>query len=160
MQVWSLTEGPAALSHLLSQGDGVSQLRCLEVGKEIVVKDQGIWVPARLIGYRATDISGKIWRCRRSYHKGVQEYKRTFKQEQHDWGVTRDDNVQLDLNGPGVKVVRSSGQHTCSLIESPCKERNGNKVLMYHEELKYLVRRMPFKWGHGIEVTSLGTEYN
>ena len=88
--------------------------------EEIVVKDQGVWVPARPNGCRATDIAGQIWRCRRSYHEGVQEYKGTFKQEQHYWGVTRGDKAQLDLNSMGIKVVEASGQHTCSLL--PCKE--------------------------------------
>ena len=99
------------------------------------MKDQRAWVPARLMGCRATDSAGQIWKCRRSYHKVVQGYEGTFKQEQYDWGVIRGVNVQLDLNGRGVEVVRSSGQRISSLIESPCKEYNN------------------------IKVTSLGTEY-
>ena len=39
----------------IAPGDGASQLRRLEVCKEIFVKDQGAWVPAGLIRCRATD---------------------------------------------------------------------------------------------------------
>ena len=39
----------------IAPGDGANQLRRLEVCKEIFVKDQGAWVPARLIRCRATD---------------------------------------------------------------------------------------------------------
>ena len=73
MQARSPMEGTAALYHLLNPGDGANQPRRLEVGKEIVVKDQGAWVPARLIGCRATESAGQIWRRCRSYHKGLQE---------------------------------------------------------------------------------------
>ena len=83
MQAKSPTEGTAALYHLLRLGDGASQLRNSEVGKEIVVKDQGAWLPASFI-----------------------------------------------------------------------------MISMYHKELKYLTNQRPFKCKHGIEVTSLGAEYN
>ena len=102
-----------------------NQLRQLQVGKEIVMKDQNAWVPARLIRCRTTHSAGQICRCCRSCHEGVQEYKRTFKQEQQNWGVIRGENVQLDLNDPGVELVPTS-----FVIRSPCKECNQNIILM------------------------------
>ena len=109
---------------------------------------------------QSDDSAGQIWKCLRSCQKGVHEYERTFKQEQHDLGVIRGDDAQQDLNGPGVKVLHSSGRRTSSLIEIPCKECNGSIVSMYHEELEYLVTWMPFKCMHGIKVTSLSAEYS
>ena len=43
----------------IKEEDGASQLRWLEVGKEIVVKGQGALVTARLIACKATDSEGK-----------------------------------------------------------------------------------------------------
>ena len=36
--------------HLLRPRDGANQLKQLEVGEEMAVKDQGIWIPTRIIG--------------------------------------------------------------------------------------------------------------
>ena len=56
----------------------------LQVGKVIVKKVKGEWTPGRLTGCRTTKDGERIWRCCRSYHKGVQEYEHTIKLEQHD----------------------------------------------------------------------------
>ena len=54
MQGKSPMEGTAGLYHLLHPGDGADQPRQLEVGKRIVVKDQCTWIPAKIIGCRAS----------------------------------------------------------------------------------------------------------
>ena len=54
IQEKSPTEVAAALYHLLRPGDRANKLRQLEVSKEMVVKDQGTWVPTRLVGCRMT----------------------------------------------------------------------------------------------------------
>ena len=110
--------GAAALYHLLQHGDGASQLRQLEVGNEMITEDQGAWIPARLVECTTADSTEQVWKCNRSSHKVVQEYKQTFIQEQHNQGVIRGDNAQLDLNDPRVKMVRLSGQRTSALIKS------------------------------------------
>ena len=102
MQANLPTAVAAAVYHLLRPGARANQLRQLEVGKEMVVKDQGIWIPTRLIGCRTTRDAEKRWKCRRRCHKGVRKYERTFKQKQHDWGDIRGDNALLDLNDPKV----------------------------------------------------------
>ena len=87
MQAKSPMGGTAAFYYILPPGDGASLLRQLEVGKDIVVKYQGALVLGRLMGCRATDSAGQIWRCSRSCLEG--------------------DDAQLDLNSSCVKVVQS-----------------------------------------------------
>ena len=101
----------------------------------------------------------KAERCRRSYHQGVQEYKRTINLEQHDSEFIRGEDNQLDLNDPRVRVVQSSGQHTASLIKSPCKECYKNIVSLYQEELKDLKRQSTFICKHGVRLTALSNRY-
>ena len=95
-----------------------------------------------------------MWSCPRSYHQGVKEYECTFKMEQHNWGVIRGKDTQLDLNDPRVKVVQTSGQRTVSLMESPCKECDGIMIVLYQQELKDLKKRSTFKCKHGVKLTS------
>ena len=72
----------AAVYHLLQPGAGANQLWPLEVGKEIIVKDQGNLIPTRLIRGRKTRDEEQRWKCCKSCHKGVSKYKRTLKHKQ------------------------------------------------------------------------------
>ena len=58
------------------------------------------------------------------------------KMEQHDCGVIRGKDAQLDLNDQRVEVMPSSGQRTISLIKLPCKECDANMIALYQDELE------------------------
>ena len=89
MQAKSPTGSAAVLYHLLRPGDVAIQLRQLEVLNEMITKDQCPWIPTRLVKCMTADSTKQVWRCHRSSHKGVKEYKRPSKQEQHNWGSSK-----------------------------------------------------------------------
>ena len=55
-------------------------------------------------------------------------------------GVIKGNNAQLDLNDPGVKVVRLSDQRTSTLIRSLCEECNRNIVSIY-QYILYIMKQ-------------------